>query len=176
MLTNNQIGFDFSLRIEASPAKVLAAFFDARALAAWWDVATVVATPRPLGVYALEWRGTEASDDLLGRLGGIFHGTVIDFQAGRGFFVADAYWLPPDTDPVGPMAMEVTCTPADKPAARASVPHATLLRVVQRGLDDSPRWQRYYEILNAGWPAALQVLKDYLEHGRGVWDLRRYVE
>ncbi len=142
MVTNSQIGFDFTIRIEASPAAILAAFFDTNALATWWDVATSVATPRPLGVYALEWRGTDASDGLLGRLGGVFHGTVIDFQAGRGFFVADAYWLPPDTDPIGPMAMEVTCTPGERPSAGASARRATLLRVVQRGLDDSPRWQR----------------------------------
>jgi hypothetical protein len=177
MPSRNQIGFDFSIRIQASPVLVLAAFFDLRALAAWWDVETAVATPRPLGAYALKWADAEHSDDLLGRLGGIFHGTVIDFQPGRGFFVADAYWLPPDGDPIGPMAMEVTCTAADRPADRASAPQATLLRVVQRGLEDEgPRWQRYYEVLNAGWPRALETMRDYLEHGQGVWDLRAYIE
>ena len=176
MPTRNQIGFEYSIRIQASPVLVLAAFFDPRALGAWWEVTTSVATPRALGAYALEWSDSGQADEVFGRLGGVFHGTVIDFQPGRGFFVADAYWLPPESDPVGPMAMEVTCTPADEPAGRAAAPQATLLRVVQRGLDDSPRWQRYYEVLNAGWPRALETMRDYLEHGQGVWDLRRYVE
>jgi uncharacterized protein YndB with AHSA1/START domain len=174
MPTHSQIGFDHAIRIEATPARVLAAFFEPVALGAWWDVATAVATPRPLGAYALEWRDAGVVDEMLGRLGGVFHGTVIDFQPGRGFFVADAYWLPAEGDPIGPMAMEVTCTPADRPAGRPSAPLATTLRVVQRGLDDSPRWVRYYEVIGSGWPIALETLKDYLEHGRGAWDLRAY--
>ncbi len=174
MRTTREIGFDHSIRIESAPARVLAAFFEPSALDAWWDVAVAIATARPLGVYALQWRDSELSDDLLGPLGGIFHGTVIDFQPGRGFFVGDAYWLPPEGDPVGPMAMEVTCTPADRPAGRISAPLATTLRVVQRGLDDSPRWVRYYEVIGNLWPLALETLKEYLEHGRGAWDLRAY--
>ena len=174
MPTPGATGFDRSIRIECAPTRVLAAFFEPAALAAWWDVATAIATPRPLGVYAVQWPDAGVADEVLGPLGGVFHGTVIDFQAGRGFFVADAYWLPPDGDPVGPMAMEVTCTPADRPASRPTAPLATTLRVVQRGLDDSPRWLRYYEVIGEHWPPALERLKAYLEHGRGAWDLRAY--
>ena len=174
MPTRSLSGFDHTIRIESTPTRVLAAFFEPIALAAWWDVAAAIATPRPIGVYAIEWRTSKVVDDILGRLGGVFHGTVIDFQAGRGFFVADAYWLPPEGDPVGPMGMEVTCTPADRPAGLPSAPLATTLRVVQRGLDDSPRWVRYYEVIGKGWPLALEALKNYLERGRGAWDLRGY--
>ena len=91
MPTRTQVGFEHSIRIESTPARVLAAFFERAALAAWWDVAAAVATPRPLGAYALEWPDSDVVDDVLGRLGGVFHGMVIDFQPGRGFFVADAY-------------------------------------------------------------------------------------
>jgi uncharacterized protein YndB with AHSA1/START domain len=174
MPSRSQSGFEHTVRIESTAVRVLAAFFEPAALRAWWDVTTAVATPRPLGVYALEWRDSDTVDDVLGRLGGVFHGTVIDFQPGRGFFVADAYWLPLDGDPIGPLAMEVTCTPADRPAGRPTAPQATMLRVVQRGLDDSPRWRRYYEVIGAGWSLALEGLKRYLERGRGVWDLREY--
>jgi hypothetical protein len=169
-----EIGFEHSIRIESTPTRILAAFFEPAALAAWWEVVAAVTTPRPLGAYALEWGESDVVDDLLGRLGGVFHGTVIDFQPGRGFFVADAYWLPPEGDPIGPMAMEVTCTPADRSSERRAAPSATTLRVVQRGLDDSPRWMRYYEIVGADLPDALETLKGYLEHGRGAWDLRNY--
>lgn len=169
----NRIGFEYSLHVDAPPARVLAAFFDARALARWWDVTNVVATPRPLGVYALEWRTSEAADDLLGHYGGVLHGTVVDFAAGRGFLVADCYWLPPESDPVGPMALDISCARL-APAVRGGTP-GTSLRVVQRGLDDdSPRWVRYYELLAEGWPPALERMKEYLEKGQGVWDLRAY--
>ncbi len=174
MPKRNAIGVDRSIRIECTPTRVLAAFFEPAALEAWWDVTTAIATPRPLGVFAVRWHDGGLTDDVLGPLGGIFHGMVIDFQAGRGFFVADAYWLPPDGDPIGPMAMEVTCTPADRPAGRPTAPLATTLRVVQRGLDDSPRWLRYYEVVGELWTPALERLKEYLEHGRGAWDLRGY--
>jgi hypothetical protein len=174
MQARSQIGFDHSIRIESTPTRVLAAFFEPAALAAWFDVGGAIATPRPLGVYALEWRNSDITDEVLGPLGGVFHGTVIDFQAGRGFFVADAYWLPRDGDPIGPMAMEVTCTPANRPAGRSSASLATTLRVVQRGLDDSPRWMRYYDVIGNRWLLAIETLKDYLEHGRGAWDLRAY--
>ena len=174
MAGRDPIGFDHSLRIDCSPAKVLAAFFDSRALAAWWDVAVSVTTPRPLGVYALEWLPSPDEDDLLGRLGGVYHGTVVEYQPERGFFVADSYWLPPDSDPVGPMSLEVTCTPAAATGSQPTAIRGTNLRVVQRGVDESPRWYRYYELINTGWPKALLVMKHYLEHGQGVWDLRRY--
>ena len=174
MSPESQTGFEFTLAIDCTPGRVLAAFFEPAALAAWWDVAAAVATPRPLGAYALRWPDSPDVDELLGRLGGVFHGTVIDFQPDRGFFVADAYWLPPSGDPIGPMAMDVTCTPAPRKPGGDRQAAGTLLRVVQRGLDDNPRWIRYYEVMRDGFPKALDTLKQYLEHGRGAWDLRNY--
>ncbi len=196
MASEQPIGFDHTLAIAAPATKVLGAFFDAGALAAWWNVTRSLTTPRPLGVYAIEWAPTEAVDDLLGRLGGVFHGTVVDFRAGRSLFVADAYLMPPDADPVGPMALEVTCTsrrrltaavdvalaklqpqPAGTepmPADAVTSPAVTSVRVVMRGYEESARWRRYYELLGVSLPAALDKLKEYLEHGRGIWDLRAW--
>ncbi len=171
----DQPAFDYSVRIEASPSKVMAAFFDARALAYWWDVATAVVTPRPLGAYALQWRTSEATDELLGRFGGVLHGTVVDFQPARSFLVADCYWLPPDGDPIGPMAIEVSCRAPERTSGPDELARATLLRVTQRGIEDgSARWVRYYDLLGRGWPPLLERLKAYLETGRGIWDLRGY--
>ena len=78
--------------------------------------------PRPLGSYAVEWEPTEWRDEVLGPLGGAFHGTVMEFKPGREFFVADLYWLPPDGDPIGPMALEATCTAAGRLGAAARAP------------------------------------------------------
>src|SRR4051812_35031654 len=102
--------FSSSLVIIATPAAVIDAFFEARALAAWWNARRSVCVPRPLGSYAVEWETTAWRDEVLGRLGGTLHGTVMEYKSGREFFLADAYWLPPDGEPIGPMALEATCS------------------------------------------------------------------
>lgn len=142
--------------VQAPPERVLHAFFDAQDLAQWWQVVRSVTVPRSLGTYAVEWTTTEFRDDVLGRLGGAFHGTVIDYRPGAEFFVADAYWSPPDGDPIGPMALEVRCAPRGES-------HVSDLLVRQRGNDDGVRWQRYFEIVAGGWQRALADLKQYLD-------------
>ena len=147
--------FTHSLTINAPPAAVLDAFFEQEALAAWWNVTRSLCVPRPLGVYAVEWDTTEWRDEVLGRLGGAFKGTVIEFKAGREFFIADAYWLPPDGEPIGPMAFEVTCS---------LVSVNTVLHVRQSGFEeDSKRWSRYYDIISTGLTVALDKLKKHVE-------------
>jgi hypothetical protein len=138
-------GLDLSIAITAPPTLVMRAFFDADALGAWWNVTRSVTTPRVLGPYAVEWRPTDYRDEVLGRLGGVFRGTVMQFDAGRGFFVADAFWLPPDGDPIGPMALEVACAPKDQ------------------GFEEGVRWRRYYEVITVGWERALRSMKMLLE-------------
>ena len=148
--------FAHSLVVNAPPAAVLDAFFDPEALGVWWQVTRSVCIPRSLGSYAVEWAPTEWRDELLGRLGGAFHATVIEFTPGRQFFLADAYWMPPDGDPIGPMALEATCS--------LHGAGATLLHVRQSGCDlSSPRWIRYYDIVSTGWMLALEALKAHLE-------------
>jgi uncharacterized protein YndB with AHSA1/START domain len=155
-------GLDVTVVIKSPPGRILKAFFDADALGAWWQAVNSVTTPRALGPYAIEWASTEFRDDVLGRLGGVFRGTVVQFDAGRGFFIADAFWLPPDGDPIGPMALEVTLTPV-VPPADAAEQAATNVHVVQTGFEEGPRWRRYYEIVTAGWERALKSLKMLLE-------------
>jgi len=146
--------FTHSLTIEAPPAAVLDAFFDHDALATWWHVSRSLCVPRPLGVYAIEWEPTEWKDAMLGRLGGAFRGTVIEFKPGREFFIADAYWLPPDGEPIGPMALEAIC---------AQVGDRTVLKIRQSGWEQGTRWSRYYELIATGFTLALDELKKYAE-------------
>ena len=150
---------DLTIRIAAPPAQVLKAFFDRDALGAWWQVAHSVTSPRTLGPYVVEWQATDFRDEVLGRLGGVFRGTVMHFQPERGFFVADAFWLPPDGDPIGPMALDVRCTTVGRDSGAS-----TSLRVTQTGCDNSLRWRRYYEVIGYGWERALASLKALLEH------------
>jgi uncharacterized protein YndB with AHSA1/START domain len=148
-------GLDVSAVIAAPAGRVMRAFFDADALMAWWSVSRSVTTARMLGPYAIEWPPTDFRDEVLGRLGGVFRGTVMQCEAGQGFFVADAFWLPPDGDPIGPMALQVTL--------RAEAAGVTHVRVTQTGYEESARWRRYYEVITFGWERALASLKALLE-------------
>ena len=148
-------GLDVTAVIAAPAGRVMRAFFDADALMAWWQVSRSVTTPRPLGPYVIEWAPTDFRDEMLGRLGGVFRGVVMQCDPGRGFFVADAFWLPPDGDPIGPMALEVTL--------KAEGDATTRVRVMQTGYEDSARWRRYYEVIGFGWERALASLKALLE-------------
>lgn len=157
---------DVSIVIKTPPGRVMKAFFDPDALGAWWQVAHSVTTPRALGPYAIEWEPTDFHDDVLGRLGGVLRGTVMQFDAGKGFFVADLFHLPPDGEPIGPMALEVTLTPvaaADATAADAGTNGAVQVRVLQTGFEEGARWRRYYELVHHGWERALHSLKMLLE-------------
>ena len=152
-------GFEHAIAISAPPAMVMAAFFHADALAAWWQTIRSVTTPRPLGVYAVEWEATAEADDVLGRLGGVFHGTVMEYVPGRELFVADAWWLPPDGDPIGPMSLEISCRLENG---------GCHLRVRQSGFEDGPRWGRYRDVIAHGWISSLAALKAYVETRRNA--------
>jgi uncharacterized protein YndB with AHSA1/START domain len=145
---------DISVFIAAPAGRVLKAFFDPQALGAWWQVSNAVTMPRMMGPYSIEWPSTDFQDDRLGRLGGVFRGTVMQFHPSQGFFVADAYWLPPEGDPIGPMALHVTVRPDAG---------GTALRVMQTGFEEGVRWRRYYEVVGQGWQRALASLKALLE-------------
>jgi uncharacterized protein YndB with AHSA1/START domain len=147
---------DVTATIAAPAGRVFKAFFDADALGAWWQVRRSVTTPRLLGPYAIEWPPTEFRDEVLGRLGGVFRGTIVQFQDGQGFLVADAFWLPPDGEPIGPMALEVRLQPESASTTR--------VHVTQTGFEESARWRRYYEVVGVGWSRAMTSLKSLLEH------------
>jgi uncharacterized protein YndB with AHSA1/START domain len=151
-------GFDHAILIQASPERVLNAFFEPDALAAWWLAARSVTTARPLGVYAIEWEPTREADAILGRLGGVFYGIVMEYKAGRELFVADAWWIPPDGDPIGPMSLQVNCSREDS---------ACQLRVRQSGFEETPRFRRYYSVIERGWHVSMAALKEYVESSHG---------
>jgi uncharacterized protein YndB with AHSA1/START domain len=152
----SQPSLDVTTTIAAPVDLVLRSFFDPDALGAWWRVRRSVTIPRPFGPYVVEWDPTSYRDHVLGRLGGVFRGTVVHYHPTQGFFVADTFWLPPDSDPIGPMAFEVAGT-------RVGEEPITELHVSQRGFEESERWRRYYEIIEPGWHRALAALRSLLE-------------
>jgi uncharacterized protein YndB with AHSA1/START domain len=146
--------FEQHLVIGAPPSVVFDCFFAPEALRAWWQAVRSVTTPVPFGVYAIEWPTTPFRDDLLGPLGGVFHGTVVEVTRGEQFLVAEAYWVPPEGQPLGPMALHVGCEPD---------PGGCRLHVRQDGCEASPRWRRYYAVVSRGWQVSLIALKRYAE-------------
>jgi uncharacterized protein YndB with AHSA1/START domain len=142
--------------IQAPPARVMQAFFADADLKGWWGVTRAFAVPRPLGMYAIEWEATDFKDDILGRLGGAFHGTVMDLRPNASFFLAEVFWQPPDGDPIGPMALDVQCRPHGNG-------RQTMLTVRQSGEGEGPRFERYFAILQRGWEGALLEMKNYID-------------
>lgn len=150
---------DVTLDITAPAELVFHAFFDAPALVAWHGTSRSIATPRLLGPYVLEWPPSAERDEVLGRMGGIFRATVMHIEPNDHIFLADAFWLPPDGGPLGPLAVQITFTPTATPDGAQS----TLVRIVMTGFDDGVRWKRYLGLATTQWQKALGVLKMLLE-------------
>jgi len=139
-LGRRKLQFKQTIQVTAAPTQVIAAFFAPEAIAAWWHTVRSVTTPRPLGVYAVEWEETPFQDDVLGSLWGVFYGTVMEFRNGLDFLVTDAHWLTPTSDAIGPMALEVSCEVTGP---------ATSLRVRQSSSESSESGKRWARILRA---------------------------
>lgn len=153
---------DVSQDIAAPVELVFSAFFDDAALASWQKTARSIAVPRLLGPYVLEWPTSVERDEVLGRFGGLFRATVMHIEPNDHLFLADAFWLPPDAGPLGPLAVQITFTPTAAPGG----PTSTLVRVVITGFDNGARWKRYLGFARTQWQDALASLKGMLEvHG-----------
>lgn len=144
-----------TIRIRSTPRRVVAAFFDPRDLAAWWDVSNAVTVARPLAPYAVQWPPTPFADEVLGPLGGTLHGMVMDVQEGS-FFLADVYYTPPEGAPIGPMALEVLARPIEDG-------RTTELTVRQSAESDGERGQRCFTVMAESWDRALDALREHLE-------------
>ncbi|MGD9905578.1 MAG: SRPBCC domain-containing protein [Vicinamibacterales bacterium] len=149
--------FALSVVVEVPAARAFKAFLAADDLGYWWAVERSVAVPQPTGPYAVTWPVSDREDDLLGRLGGTLHGTVMEVEPDRALLVADVHWQPPEGLPLGPMALEIRCDPEGDDGH-------TRVTIRQTAGDDGPRWRRYFALTQAGWSHALDTLKDYLEH------------
>jgi uncharacterized protein YndB with AHSA1/START domain len=149
--------FVVSIVVDAPAVRVMQAFFSQTDLEYWWAAERSVAVPRPTGPYAVTWPTSDRRDSVLGQLGGTLHGTVMDYTAGRELFLADVFWQPHDGEPLGPMALEITCQPEADPSS-------TRVTVRQSASDEGPRWDRYFALTKAGWTNALDTLKDYVEN------------
>ncbi len=150
---------DVSIDITVPVEVVFHAFFDAAALSAWHNTSRSIAIPRLLGPYVLEWERSAERDEVLGRMGGVFRATVMHIEPNDHVFLADAFWLPPDGGPLGPLSVQMTFTSSAAPDGRAS----TLVRVAMTGFDDGTRWKRYLGLATTQWQNALDALKTLLE-------------
>ncbi len=156
---DQSLKLDVTLDINAPVELVFQAFFEAPALGAWHGTSRSIAIPRLLGPYVLEWPPSVERDEMLGRMGGVFRGTIMHIEPNDHIFLADAFWLPPDGGPLGPLAVQMTFTPKAGPDGTRS----TVVRIVMTGFDDGVRWKRYLGLATTQWQKALGVLKMLLE-------------
>lgn len=156
---DQSLKLDVTLDINAPVELVFQAFFEAPALGAWHGTSRSIAIPRLLGPYVLEWPPSVERDEMLGRMGGVFRGTIMHIEPNDHIFLADAFWLPPDGGPLGPLAVQMTFTPKAGPDGARS----TVVRIVMTGFDDGVRWKRYLGLATTQWQKALGVLKMLLE-------------
>jgi uncharacterized protein YndB with AHSA1/START domain len=164
-MATNPLEFKGAIRIEAPPERVMDAFFRQADLGVWWEVKRSITMPRVLGTYAVEWDPAEHVDRVLGRLGGTFHGTVMEYTPGEELFVADLYWHPPEDEPLGPMALQIRLRPIPPAQPGGDGPQVATELVLRQSADEEGiRWRRYFAITSAGWQRALETLKDYLEN------------
>jgi uncharacterized protein YndB with AHSA1/START domain len=159
---NAELQLDVAADIAAPVDRVFASFFDAEALARWRRTSRSIAVPRLLGPYVLEWPPTVERDEVLGRLGGVFRATVMQVAPNDHLFLADAFWLPPDGGPLGPLAAHIDLTFASTPEGDP----ATHVRVLITGFDDGVRWKRYLGLSRSEWRENLDALKNMLENRR----------
>jgi uncharacterized protein YndB with AHSA1/START domain len=145
--------FKLVVDIATAPGRVLQAFSDGDAIEHWWGARRAIVVPRPLGVFAVAWP-EGPSDEILGPLGGVLHGVVIDVRSARELFVADAYWQPPAGDPLGPLSIRIAC---------AVAPSGTTLDIEVAGEGDGPRWHRWFDVLRRDLPPAIDELTRWLE-------------
>ncbi|HQZ38476.1 MAG TPA: SRPBCC domain-containing protein [Vicinamibacterales bacterium] len=145
-----------AIRVRATPARVMAAFFDPDDLTAWWEVSRSVTLARPLGPFAVQWSPADFIDEVLGRLGGTLHGTVMDYEPEVSCLLADLYWQPPSGDPVGPMALSIEARPTGDG-------WTTEVAIRQSADENGPRWERYFHVMAGVWDRALLALKTHLE-------------
>ena len=131
--------------VEAPAARVFQAFFSHDDLAYWWAVERSVAVPAATGPYAVTWPASDASDEVLGQLGGTLHGTVMDYTPDR-----DAVRRRRLLAAAGGRAARVRWRSRSRcePEADAATTRVT---VRQSASEDGPRWRRYFALTEPGW-------------------------
>ena len=144
-------------RDRAPAARVMQRLLRPRRARAWWQVAHSVTTPRVLGPFAIEWPPAEFRDELLGRLGGVFRGTI---DALRARARASSSPTPSGCRPTAIRSARWRSKCQLQPRGQTARPR---VRVTQNGFEESARWRRYYEVIEVGWDRALASLKTLLE-------------
>ena len=157
--TSSDPALDVIVDINATPRAIVDAFFKPGALSAWWGTTRSVTSACVLGAYALEWPVTTEVDPVLGRLGGVLHGTVMQYEATRRILrgqsvLASARRRPDRTDGARRLLRDVSGV--RRPAGNEAPHRPDRLR-------GSARWRRYYERLQEQWPRSLETLRALVE-------------
>lgn len=137
-----------SIEISTPPDRVLRAFVDVDMAKEWWGVDRGLIEPKPGGVWALAWERSDAGYKYSGT------GIISSYIPGKELVIEKMVYFNPDRPLLGPMRVRHTVS---------TMGDVTTLTVIQDGYGEGPDWDWYYEAVVQGWPAALKLLKEYLE-------------
>ena len=158
-LPDRPLSVERTIIVQAPAGRVLAAFFDPDDLAEWWQ-ASCGRSPchGRSGIYAVEWarHGLRRRDPRPARRRVPRHGHGVPprprILRRRG--VLESAGGRPDRADGARGALH----------RQSDTLRARNLTCRQSGEDEGPRWQRYFQIVGAGWQRALADLKSYLEN------------
>ncbi len=126
---------------------VINIFLDQSALSTWWGVDACLIEPRIGGIYTLVWGASDHGYKYISS-------GIIRSLSYRSLIIDRYIYLNPQIGILGPMQVKIYLTEQIA---------GTVLSVEQKGFKDGKDWDWYYEAVRAGWPRALQALKEYLE-------------
>ena len=138
-----------SIDIQSKPEKVLQAFVRQEHLGRWWGVARSLIEPKPGGLYTLAWEISSSGMKY------VSSGIISEFIPGEYLMIKNFVYLNSEKQILGPMELEIDLIPVDE--------NVTKVGVVQSGYQFGGDWDWYYNSVVQGWPATLELLKNYLE-------------
>ena len=134
--------------IHKKPDLVLKAFTEHLHLKNWWKVERSLIELKKGGLYSLVWQIADSG------MGYVSTGIVGEYIPACQLKVESMVYFNPQRPIFGPMELVVLATPENG---------STTLTVIQRGYQQGPDWDWYYNAVKDAWPLVMTQIKEYLE-------------
>jgi uncharacterized protein YndB with AHSA1/START domain len=139
-----------SIEIKCNPDRVLQAFTDEKDLKGWWKADKALVNAQPGGIYALAWQMGQPDIKY------VTTGIIRFYIPGKELMINNLVYINHERKNIlGPMELYIT--------AVKNGDNSTVVHLVQSGYQYGGDWDWYYEVVQQGWPYALELLKNYLE-------------
>ena len=137
-----------SIIINTTPERVFNSWINAKELKSWWGVERSLVEKKQGGLYSLTWGISEKGFQYIST------GLITVFKPGRHLLIDHFVYFNPDKQILGPTYLDIKLS--DKP-------DGTEIKLTQGGYQAEGDWNWYHDAVQAAWPNALKMLKDYLE-------------